>query len=60
MEQVYATILYYLHNKEAVSAYVTDWLEHGRRAREQQQRNPSPLVEKLRRFKAERDNAKAS
>jgi len=33
LEQVYAAILYYLHNKEAVSAYFTDWLEHGRRAR---------------------------
>lgn len=24
LEQVYATILYYLHNKEAVSKYITD------------------------------------
>ena len=24
LEQVYATILYYLHNQEAVSAYITD------------------------------------
>jgi uncharacterized protein (DUF433 family) len=60
LEQVYATILYYLHNKEAVSAYFADWLEHGRRAREEQQRHPSPLVEKLRQFKAERDTTKVS
>jgi len=60
LEQVYAAILYYLHNKEAVSAYFTDWLEHGRRAREEQQRHPSPLVEKLRQFKAERDTTKVS
>ena len=60
LEQVYATILYYLHNEEAVSAYFADWLEHGRRGREEQQRNPPPLVEKLRQFKAERDSAKVS
>jgi uncharacterized protein (DUF433 family) len=29
LEQVYATILYYLHNKEAVHQYVADWLEYG-------------------------------
>ena len=29
LEQVYATILYYLHNKEAVSKYIADWLEWG-------------------------------
>ncbi|MEM6404076.1 MAG: DUF433 domain-containing protein, partial [Cyanobacteria bacterium P01_D01_bin.116] len=25
LEQVYATILYYLQNKEAVSRYIADW-----------------------------------
>jgi uncharacterized protein (DUF433 family) len=59
LEQVYATILYYLHNKEAVTAYLTDWLEHGRRAREEQQRNPPPFIEKLRQLKAEREVAKS-
>src|SRR5437764_14525924 len=33
LEQVYATILYYLHNKEAMSADVPDWLEWGRHER---------------------------
>ena len=28
LEQVYATILYYLHNKEAVSTYLANWIEH--------------------------------
>ncbi|MGL6337808.1 MAG: DUF433 domain-containing protein, partial [Waterburya sp.] len=27
LEQVYATILYYLHNKEEVSGYIANWLE---------------------------------
>jgi len=34
LEQVYATILYYLHEKEKVSQYITDWLEWGRKMRE--------------------------
>ncbi|MFE1745512.1 DUF433 domain-containing protein [Coleofasciculus sp. H7-2] len=54
LEQVYATILYYLHNKEAVSAYIADSLEHGHKMREEQQRNPSPVVVKLMKLKAER------
>ncbi len=57
LEQVYATILYYIHNKEAVSAYLAEWLEHGRRAREEQRRNPPPFIEKLRSLKAEREAA---
>ncbi len=48
LEQVYATILYYLHNKEQVSAYLADWLEHGEWMREEQNRNPSPVMLKLR------------
>jgi uncharacterized protein (DUF433 family) len=48
LEQIYATILYYLHNKEQVSAYLGDWLEHGEWMREEQSRNPSPVMLKLR------------
>lgn len=54
LEQVYGTILYYLRNKEPVSAYVADWLEFGRRAREEQERNPPPAVVRLRQRIAER------
>jgi uncharacterized protein (DUF433 family) len=54
LEQVYATILYYLHNKEAVSKYLTDWLEWSREVRRQQAANPSPIIQKLRKIKAER------
>ncbi|BBH42752.1 MAG: DUF433 domain-containing protein [Microcystis aeruginosa K13-05] len=53
LEQVYATILYYLHEKEKVSQYITDWLEWGRKMREEQQKNPPPSVERLRKLKAE-------
>ncbi|MDQ6660533.1 MAG: DUF433 domain-containing protein [Chloroflexota bacterium] len=54
LEQVYATVLYYLHNKEAVSKYLTDWLEWGREVRRQQAANPSSAIQKLRKIKAER------
>jgi len=48
LEQVYATILYYLHDQKTVGAYLEDWLEHGRRMREEQERNPNRGVLKLR------------
>ena len=52
LEQVYATILYYLQNKQAVEAYTQDWLEWGDRMREEQKRNPNPVVEKLKKLQA--------
>ncbi|MBD1836249.1 DUF433 domain-containing protein [Cyanobacteria bacterium FACHB-472] len=58
LEQVYATILYYLHNKESVSAYIADWLEHDHKMREEQRRNPSPVVVKLMKLKTEREEIK--
>ena len=48
------TILYYLHNKEAVSKYLTDWMEWGREMRRQQNANPTPGMLRLRQIKAER------
>lgn len=41
LEQVYATILYYLHNKEEVHLCLTEWIEHGERMREEQERRLS-------------------
>jgi uncharacterized protein (DUF433 family) len=57
LEQVYATILYYLHDKERGGAYLEAWLEHGRRMRAEQDRNPLPVVARLRQLKAERRRA---
>ncbi|MBW4489082.1 MAG: DUF433 domain-containing protein [Trichocoleus desertorum ATA4-8-CV12] len=54
LEQVYATILYYLYNKEAVSKYLADWLEWSHQVREEQRHNPSPAVARLMQIKAER------
>jgi len=53
LEQVYATITYYLHNKEEASKYLTDWIEWGDRMRAEQEKNPTPLMLKLRKIKEE-------
>ena len=53
LEQVYATILYYLRNHERIDAYLADWLAFGRAAREQQERNSPPVVPGLRQRRAE-------
>ena len=52
LEQVYATILYYLHNKTAVEAYLADWLAFGQQQRAEQSKNPHPVILRLRQLKA--------
>ncbi|MEQ8956958.1 MAG: DUF433 domain-containing protein [Coleofasciculus sp. C2-GNP5-27] len=54
LEQVHATILYYLHNQEYVSAYLADWLAWSHQMRKQQQDNPPPFIKKLRQLKAKK------
>lgn len=54
LEQIYATILYYLHNRAKVEAYMKEWLEWGERMRAEQDRNPPPVVIRLRALKVER------
>lgn len=53
LEQVYATILYYLHYQSKVDAYLADWLEFSRNLREEQQRNPSPARIRFRQIRLE-------
>jgi uncharacterized protein (DUF433 family) len=60
LEQVYATILYYLQNQDTVSGYMKNWIEHGHKMREQQRLNPPPVSEKLRQLRAERKAKKPS
>ena len=55
LEQIYATILYYLQNKERVDAHLTDWIEHGEWLRREQAKNPLPVTLRLRRLAAELD-----
>jgi uncharacterized protein (DUF433 family) len=54
LEQVYATILYYLHNQEEINQYLTTWLEWGYQRREEQKHNPPPISERLHQLRAER------
>ena len=54
LEQVYATILYYLQNREKVGAYLEDYLEYCRTAREEYEKNPPPGVLRLRELIAKR------
>jgi uncharacterized protein (DUF433 family) len=58
LEQVYATILYYLHNKEVVSKYIADWLEWGHRQRKAQALNPHPSAARLQKLRDEREAMK--
>ncbi len=48
LDEIYATILFYLRNRERVEAYLEDWLEWGTRVRAEQDRNPPPVVLRLR------------
>jgi uncharacterized protein (DUF433 family) len=54
LEQIYATVLYYLHNKQEIDGYMTNWLEWGHKMREEQKQNPLPTSDKLRQLRAER------
>lgn len=58
LEQVYATILYYLHNKEVVGKYIADWLEWGHQQRKAQALNPPPGIVRLRKIKQEQEAMK--
>jgi uncharacterized protein (DUF433 family) len=51
LEQIYATILYYLQNRENVHAYLTDWLNWSSKMRDEQKRNPPPIAARLRELK---------
>lgn len=57
LEQVYATVLYYLQNRAEMDAYMAGWLAWGQRMREEQERNPPPVVVRLRALKAERQKS---
>ena len=54
LDQVYATILLYLRDREHYDAYLTDWLAWAREAREEQVHNPPPALRRLRARKADR------
>ncbi len=57
LEQIYATILYYLQNQEKVGTYLEDYLEYCRTAREEYEKNPPPGAVRLRKLIAEKEAA---
>ena len=57
LEQIYATILYYLHNREQVETSLANWLAWGRQMREEQDRNPPPVVIRLRVLRKEQQES---
>ncbi len=48
LEQIYATITYYLHNRAAVEAYLEAWRQHGEEMWQEQQKSPPEIAQKLR------------
>jgi uncharacterized protein (DUF433 family) len=48
LEQVYATITYYLHKQDEIDAYLARWRAGSEAAWEEQQRNPPEFVRELR------------
>ncbi|MFN6541259.1 MAG: DUF433 domain-containing protein [Nostoc sp. EkiNYC01] len=54
LEQVYATILYYLHNQESVTQYMADWLKYCQESAKKQDENPPEYIVRLRQIKAQR------
>jgi len=60
LEQIYAAILYYLHDRTAVSRYLADWLEYCRSAEQEFDRNPPEAARKLRALKAAQESKEAA
>ena len=57
LEEVYATILYYLQNPVEVGNYLANNLAYCQRFREEYEKNPPPGVVRLRQLKAEKQAA---
>ena len=58
LEQVYATLTYYLRNKDSLDKYLAAWIEHGDRMREKQASKPTPAMLRLRHIKTESNEAR--
>ena len=57
LEQVYATILYYLQNPEEVGAYLADYLQYCQTAREEYEKNLPPVIVRLRELRTKARNS---
>jgi uncharacterized protein (DUF433 family) len=54
LEQVYATVLYYFHNREKVEIYLTSWRTYTEQASLEKQGQPAMSIRRLRELKARR------
>lgn len=54
LEEIYATLLYYVRNKAALDHYLAEHLEYSRQMWLAQQANPTPGMRRLQRMRAER------
>jgi len=55
LEQVYATLTYYWRNREQVEAYLRTVEKELERQRQEQDRHPSPAVQRLRELARQRE-----
>lgn len=56
LKEVYATILYYISNKEMISKYIADWLEWSHQQRKQSLLTPHPASARLQKIKKEKES----
>jgi len=60
LEQVYATVLYYLRHKESVSAYLAKWLDYCLAAEQAYEQDPPPVAVRLRQLRADRESVEVA
>ncbi len=60
LEQVYATILYYLQNPEEIGVYLADYLQYCQTAREEYEKNLPPVIVRLRELRTKVRNSAPS
>ncbi|MBF0199826.1 MAG: DUF433 domain-containing protein [Desulfamplus sp.] len=54
LEQVYATITFYLHNQREIDQYLERWRHYAEQAWQHQQLNPTPAIQRLQAIKQQR------
>jgi uncharacterized protein (DUF433 family) len=57
LEKIYATITYYLHNRTKIDAYILRLQQWREQEYQDWAAEPSPLIERLRQVKKEREQA---
>jgi len=60
LEQIHATITYYLHNRADIEAYLSRLATWREQRYQESVANPSPLVQRLRILKAQRNERQVS